>query len=438
MSNILSNGELDLFLNKPQYIHGGNNQNENAPNQNKTENPTLGLSDTSPIATIESEAAPVVESTATDVEATSDLDTEEKNVANKISNLPVEITSKMYHIVLDCDYGEFVDDLRRQSRAATVFGKIGNKLSSDRIPVLYSKPDAVNVARKLITKVVNKGSIGNGKNKKFPFLGAVIMGIQFNTNSLNNISYNKVNSYDDINNENKQDLISWEKNGQTRAAILKSSLVHTKVVDAEYVIRTGLNVNNGLALLNLVPELSVEDVSVLKCLLDGQKGDCFITNKNNKNIEEVEVESRGEVQLGGKYDTNFRDLSIREKAMYVVNKNKKQMGGNLNVQNSFANNAENFVDIEHASDDSAYWKPLYKNAKRDYLMKKQSGGADIEEYYKQQYIQKKKEYLKLKAQKQMNGGNLNEIDMDHATDDDTYWKPLYLQKKAEYITRKGQ
>lgn len=372
--------------------------------------------------------------------ATSALDSEEEEIVHTLESVPVELSADMYHIVFDCDYGEFVDVQRRQSRSATVFGNIGQKLSAERIPVLYSRVDAINVAKKLITKTVNKGSAGNGRNKKYPFLGAVVIGLRFNTESLRNLTYSKVENYNQIdeNKPNNEDLISWDVNGQTRAAVLKRALAYTQIIDAQYIVRSKINVDNGFALLNLVPELSADDVSALKCLYNGQKGECYSENVQSKqHIEEVEVESKDIVQLGGRYGNNYRNLSVREKAMYVVNKNRKMGGGSLMHKKS---NFSNGIDMNHASDDSAYWKPLYKKAKQEYKNKKQSGGADQEEYYKQQYIKTKQEYLKLKSQKQnnkMNGGKLNSIDMNHASDDSAYWKPLYLQKKAEYVAKKN-
>jgi hypothetical protein len=376
--------------------------------------------------------------------ATSAPDSVEQAAIAALNNVPDVVSGVLYHVVLDCDYGEFVDITKRQSRAATVIGRVGSVLNNmpERLPVVRNKDDAKQIAQKLITKIVNKGSAGVGNKKKYPYLGAVIMGFQFNTESIAQRTYKQVNSYNDISKDDSEDLIYWTQNDKVRGLVSKPAMAHTKVVNAEYVAREGLNADNGFALLNTIPELSVEDVVALKCLYEGKKSDCF-GEKNE--IKQVDVESRGEVQLGGKYGTDYRTLAIREKAKYFVNKKmnggNKMTGGNLNN-----------VDMDHATEDDAYWREQYMKKKNEYLkmkkqMKNQAGGGpddehptEDEEYWKNQYMKKKNEYLKMKKQaggNKMTGGNLNNVDMDHATEDEAYWREQYMKIKAEYVNKKN-
>jgi hypothetical protein len=355
----------------------------------------------------------------------------------KLATVPEQVSGKFYHVVLDCDFGEFVNDKERQNRAAVIFGKIAKKIN-DRIPVVYNKDDAVRIAAKLINMVISKGSVGVGYSKKYPYMGAVVIGFQFSSEHYANITYEKVNvestegrNYDNDANKTK-DLVYWEVNGVVRGSIAKQALSKTKVVDGEYVVRKDVHPVNGFALLNSVPTLSVDDIQTLKCMLNGEGKNCYghgSSKESEKADQKIDVERRGEVQLGGKYN-DFNKLAIREKAKYLLNKTKKQNGGQPNDE-----------DLEE------FYRQKYIQKKNEYLKlkaQKQNGGQpndeNEEEFYRQKYIQKKNEYLKLKAQKQ-NGGqpnDENEDELNHPTEDDAFWKPLYQQKKAEYVALKNK
>lgn len=384
MSNILTTQELNSLLNLgdvKQGLKGDMDVFDSIPEEQLSS--TLNQKDTQ------------VHQIISDAELnsiTSDAKPEDIIEMKKLERVPEQVSGKFYHVVLDCDFGDFVDDTKRQNRPAVIFGKIAKKIN-DRIPIVYNKDDAVRIAAKLINMVVNKGSVGTGSNKKYPYLGAVIVGFQFSHEHYSNVTYEKVSVesgegriYDHVAN-NTKDLVYWEVNGVVRGTIAKQALTNTKIVDGEYITRKDINPDNGFALLNLVPSLSVDDIQTLMCMYRGEGRNCY-GHGSSKEAEKVnlkiDIERKGEVQLGGKYN-DFKLLATREKAKYLLNKKKE-----TNVEN-------------------------------------------LENHYREKYIEKKNEYLKLKSQK---GGAVNE-DNDHPTEDEAYWKPKYRQAKAQYLALKN-
>jgi hypothetical protein len=373
--------------------------------------------------------------------ATSEAKPEELVEMKRMEKVPEEVSGLFYHVVLDSDFGEFVDDAKRQKRPAVVFGKLARS-TKDRVPVLYDRSEAQNVAKKLINMVVTKGSVGVENNKKYPYYGAVIVGFQFSRDHYDNITSEKVSVVDESGARNYAqtqkdlDLIFWELNGKTRGLLSKDSLRHTKIVDAQYIVRKDITIDNAFALLNLCPSLSVEDVQTLKCLANNEGKNCYghgSLKEAEKVIEKIDVEFKDVVQLGGKYN-NYKDLAVREKAKYLLNKKKLQKGGQVSLEGEQDDNNEEF------------WRQKYIQKKKEYLQlkNKQSGGQvslegegeqegdNNEEFWRQKYIQKKKEYLQIKNKQ--SGGKL----MEHPTDDEDFWKPMYQQKKAEYISIKNK
>jgi hypothetical protein len=418
MSNILTNGEIDSLLNRKTTIKiNGRGMKGGQP-----ETPDVAELMPTPIPVVDA-SEQVVDS------ATSEAKPEEVAEMQKMATVPEQVSGKFYHVVLDCDFGDFVDDTKRHDRPAVIFGKIAKKIN-DRIPVVYDKEDAVRVAAKLINMVVAKGSVGVGANKKYPYLGAVVVGFQFSREHYENVTYEKINvesaegrNYEHEANQTK-DLVYWEVNGVSRGTISKQALVNTKIVDGEYIVRKDINPDNGFALLNLVPALSVDDITTLMCMYRGEGRNCYghgSAKESEKVNLKIDVERKGEVQLGGKYN-DFKSLAIREKAKYLLNKKKGQTGG------------------QPSEDLEGYYKQKYIQKKNEYLrLKAQKGGQpnDDEESWRQKYIQKKNEYLRLKAQKGgQKGGDGEEI--NHPTDDSDFWRPLYQQKKAEYISLKNK
>jgi hypothetical protein len=416
MSNILTNTEIDSLLNRKnetkinrRVLRGGQ------PEVSTVTVPLPVDSDQQTVDSVTSEAKP-----------------EEIVEMKKMASVPEQVSGKFYHVVLDCNFGNFVNDTNRQNLQATIFGKMAKEIN-DRIPVVYNKEDAVRVAAKLINMVVAKGSVGVGANKQYPYLGAVVVGFQFGREHYENVTYEKINvesegrrNYEHEANQTK-DLVYWEVNGVFRGTISKQALVNTKIVDGEYIVRKDINSDNGFALLNLVPTLSVDDITTLMCMYRGEGRNCYghgSAKESEKVNLKIDVERKGEVQLGGKYN-DFKSLAIREKAKYLLNKKKGQTGG------------QSSLDLED------YYKQKYIQKKNEYLrLKAQKGGqpnGDDEESWRQKYIQKKNEYLRLKAQKSsQKGGQLNGNELEHPTEDEDFWKPLYQQKKAEYVSLKNK
>jgi hypothetical protein len=355
----------------------------------------------------------------------------EMDEVSRLASVPTEVSSVFYHVVLDSDFGDFVDDLKRQNKASVVFGRVSKKMG-ERIPVLYNRDEAVRVAKKLINMVVNSGSSGVNMDKRYPYLGAIVIGLNFS--NYQTVSNKKItvrqsndeavkNDYEGIDSES--DLIFYNVNGTSRGLIKKSALSNTKIVDSQYVVRSDLSPDNGFALLNLCSSLSVDNIKTLKCLFMGERSPCFgegSVRTNERLVQNIDVETKPIVQLGGKYN-NYADLARREKAKYLLNKTK-QTGGNL---------------------DEILYKQKYVDAKMEYLRlkqqkKQQHGGFpltdDEEEMYRKKYIEVKTRYLKLKQQKQQQGGLLEATDMNVSSSNETYWRPRYEKKKNEYISRK--
>ena len=338
-----------------------------------------------------------------DESATSVIKPEEMLEMKKMEKIPDQVYEKFYHVVLDCDFGDFVDDTKRSNRPAIIYGKIAKHIN-ERIPVVYDKQDAIRIATKLINMVVARGCVGSGNDKKYPYLGAIVIGFQFAKDKYETVSYEKINVesstgrlYDHSANHTK-DLVFWEVNGVRRATIAKKALVNTKIVDGEYVARTDISPENGFALLNLVPSLSVDDITTLMCMYRGEGRNCYghgSAKESEKVSSKVSIVLKGEVQLGGKYN-DYASLYVREKAKYLLN-NKKQSGGKINKYGDNDNDNDN------------------DNAK--------------------EYMRLKKEYLKLKNQK---GGKLNNDDNDDNDDNNDNYKKLYKQKKSEYFALKNK
>src|SRR3989338_4722419 len=334
------------------------------------------------------------------------------------------VTGIMYHVVFDCDVSKFFDNKSRKEHQGTIFGKIA-RVESDRFPIVYSREDALRIAGRLVSMAVSKGSVGVGINKKYPFLGAVIIGFQFK--DLENVTYvrgstvsldEKIEEIKKLEEElekhkqdfsglkeekekiihriemqiaelkqtggqpnysnimkNDKDLVFYEviKNEKSfyRGTLSRNSLENTNIVNAEYVVRTDIQPANGFALLNLVPTLSVHDIDTLKCLYNGKILPCY----EKKDEEQITLQQRGQILLGGRY-TNIITLAAREKAKYLAYKNSSKTGGNIATANS----------------DEQNWKQLAK--------------------------QKKAEYIRLKQQ--LKGGSLD--------NSDTKWKHLYHQQ----------
>jgi hypothetical protein len=267
-----------------------------------------------------------------------------------LKSIPVEgrdfVCNTLYHVVFDCDFGLFYNpENRKEYNDVNFEGLSGTKI--DGISVTYDKNYAIDIAKKSVDAAVKKGSFGSGYNKKYPFLGAVIVGFEF-------IDCKAVKFAQKIENSvGENDLIfhSEEREGKKIwiGMISKKILDNIKITEAEYVIRENVDVNTAFALLNLVPSLSVNDVNLLKCLHRGSNGSCFGNEKEIKEALEKEYVNslaRGPVAIAGQ-DGGFYNNYVREKAKYFITKGVE-------------------TTLSGGGNDTTDWKRIYKQKKAEY------------------------------------------------------------------------
>jgi len=227
-------------------------------------------------------------------------------------SLPKEVTGKFYHIIFDCDYGNFMNEQTRMNRPPVMTGRLAKSLG-DRIPVVYNEDDATQIAAKLINAVVNKGSSGTGIDKKYPFLGAIILGLRFKEGFKPSYEQVQVNG---VYPQATKNLMFYNKDGKQRGTVAKTVLNNLIVTDATYVARKDLNPDNGFALLNLVPSLTAEDIKDLKCIYNGESVNCD-SNEDMKRIKVVRKPTA--LKVGRKTENEYEELYLQEKADHVAN-----------------------------------------------------------------------------------------------------------------------
>ena len=269
-----------------------------------------------------------------------------------LQSIPIEgrdfVCNTLYHVVFDCDFGLFYNAEKRTDYNDVNFeGLSGIKI--DGIPVTYDKDYALHIAKKSIDAAVKKGSFGTGYNKKYPFLGVVIVGFEFIDCKAVKYAQRPENAVG----ENDLVFHSKEKNGKQIwiGMISKKILNNIKITEAEYVIRENVDVNTGFALLNLVPSLSVNDVHILKCLHRGSNGSCFGNEKEIKEAlekERVDSLTRGPVAFAGQ-DGGYYNNYVREKAKYCLKKGK---------ETSLSGGGHDSTETD--------WKRIYKQKKAEY------------------------------------------------------------------------
>ncbi len=135
MSNIISNAELNSLFLESKNTKSKMRRNLRGGQEQEQTQVAVPEQITNPV--------PVSEPIVPTDSATSVPDAEEKKEIAVVVAVPEAVSSVMYHVVLDCDYGDFVDDTKRQNRAAVVFGKLAKHID-DRIKVDYNKEDSLN------------------------------------------------------------------------------------------------------------------------------------------------------------------------------------------------------------------------------------------------------------------------------------------------------
>ena len=405
MSNILTRKDLDLLF-------SGNNKNKHTIKRRMAggDDPEVNAAD---VKAVLNNAAATLSDTSNNVDvpasdATSDAGVDTSKEMAIEQTIPEAVSKVWYHIVPDSDYGEMIS--KKVDRPAVIFGKIAlnKERISARLPVLSDPEESEKVAAKLTNMMVAKGSCGVENDSKYPYLGVVVVGLKFKNREVVTSQHIDIEQGDET--KPNYDLLTTDKNlayyevrGKTRGTIAKEALENTEIVSAKYIVRKDVNPDNAFGFLNilvLLKKLTVQDVQDLRCLYNGEKKNCYghgSAKEKEKVVLKIDVESRGEVDLvgvsGGRYN-NEQILASKEKAKYLLNKQKKQNGGNSNIDE-----------------------------------------GDFEEFYKKMYLRKKSQYIKLKQQK--GGKSLNDDDGDdQPTENEDYWKPKYLAEKAKYMSLK--
>lgn len=241
--------------------------------------------------------------------------TQEVQIMNTIKKYPSEISEKFYHIIFDCDFGNFIKN--KSNVNSVVYGNV-RSFSTDKIPIVYNHDFAVKCGAKLVNLAVSQGSLGNGLEKKYPYLGAIIVGLQFQCEDYKDLSYTnlgEVNKKDLSSLSQKTEhLITYSVNNSKRGFLSKFGFSKAHIVTAEYIARNDINVDNAFALLNLVPSLTSENIKMMKKIYDN----------NDTKKEKTEMVTNGELIIGDKtINTDMDELGGIEKAKYFNNKVNK-------------------------------------------------------------------------------------------------------------------
>ena len=277
---------------------------------------------------------------------------------NNLESIPVAVRNfvcnTMYHVLFDCDFGLFYNKENRKNYTDITFEGLSGK-KTNGIPITYDKNDANNIAKDLL-KAVNRGSFGIGMDKRYPYLGVVIVGFRFD--DCKSVIY----AEKDENNVGREHLIYHKKNDSGTEVwtgiISKSALDNIIVTEGEIVSHPSVDKKASyfsFALLNSVPSLSVNNIHVLKCLYYKEGGSCFSSENEVRGLldrESLEPISHGSVALPGQ-DGGYYSNYVREKAKYLLKKNSGQLGGN-----------EDKTDTD--------WKRIYKQKKAEYQNLKKS------------------------------------------------------------------
>jgi hypothetical protein len=386
--------------------------------------------------------------------ATSPTTPRTQNIMQEMRSLPSQIITKtIYHVILDSKYEEFKKGGSGRE-VATVIGKISKKLGTDRIPVVFDEEDAVHVSKKLIALSVNRGCVGDEGMIQYPYLGAIVMGFKINLKNAKNITTEEEHYSSSM---RQADIIHWKNGNVQRGMMHKKLLEDIEIVSAKYIVRKNITPENAFALMAASGRISCKAITELKCIYEGKRLQCFddMTKEQRRKFEktlEKDLEERKTVHIGNITEENTRE----EKALYLLNKSRQAGGINswntdiVTADNNTDNN-NNTLDLEALYRDKYHkWKNIYTNSNS------QAGGnlnvnneetemdhsSEDEAYWKPRAEKMKSQYLAKKSSlKNQSGGNLNVnnegTEMDHPTEDETYWKPRAKKMKSQYLAKKN-
>lgn len=181
----------------------------------------------------------------------------------------------MFHIIFDTDFGK-KEQLTQEHRRYT--GEIQTFLNKDmgnRIPLVDSIEDARKISEHLVYDTIQAGTT---KGKKFPAIGAIILGYKMTDLSVDEEGsidqkggrdYNSVFNF--LNEQSKdKDIIMYsinKKDGRKarRALITQEALAKCELATASYGYITSTPKQIGFALFNHMPDqdMSTEDIKIL-------------------------------------------------------------------------------------------------------------------------------------------------------------------------------
>jgi len=167
-------------------------------------------------------------------------------------------TTKVYHVILDCDYS----DNSKLFDRPIMFGKVRSTHSNDYIAVVFDFESAKKIADRIISQAVIIGTIGN---KQHPVFGAIILGMELNSkvHNVGKISgdYSKLGK--------ESNIIMYESDDRygassKRGLVPKNILPTARIVSKTYMSTLETPVPVGFALFNLDPLKTPNTIMELK------------------------------------------------------------------------------------------------------------------------------------------------------------------------------
>jgi len=202
----------------------------------------------------------------------SNISTEGTKQASKCNNI---LARKGYYIVIDSDFGNFINKIKEGKYDDFYGHRYGNlgimtdnkyKTTDDRIPILYDFNTAKHVSNKMIDYIISKGT-PNEDTKSIPIFGTIILEIEIDGNAtVDEIqTMNDTDKrYDNIHSD--KDLICYEQKGIFRGLLKRESIGKMKIIGGYYNIKINETVPNGLFKLNQNENLTSSNIRVLKQL----------------------------------------------------------------------------------------------------------------------------------------------------------------------------
>lgn len=215
----------------------------------------------------------------------------------------LKINMKIYIVVLDCNFGAR-NYLEKNNYF--IFGQIRNGMQDDRVPFHTDLDRARELAKRMVAQVISDGTT---LNKKYPVLGAVVLGIFLRNVTVQNVEVEKFDSSRNYSNVNvDSDIVLYNIEDHKNGVVKKSSLASGIVVDGTYVMEVNVPENIAFYLHNINPTLTYDDISMLKKMYDA--------NKNGHTVNFTVDNDLEKNQTGGDY----YQRSVVSKNLYMYKK----------------------------------------------------------------------------------------------------------------------